>query len=107
MQIAFPGGKSHLKLHFMSDREYALLAGLATCGLILVNIFSTQMVLSHSQIVEVASSDPKCDPSYPDICIASPPPDLDCGDVPYNDIKVVGNDPHGFDREGDGIGCEG
>lgn len=53
-----------------------------------------------------ASSDENCDPSYPDVCIAPPPPNLNCDDVPYNDIKVEGDDPHGFDREGDGIGCE-
>ena len=53
-----------------------------------------------------ASSDGNCDPSYPDVCIAPPPPNLNCDDVPYNDIKVEGDDPHGFDREGDGIGCE-
>jgi hypothetical protein len=53
-----------------------------------------------------ASSEENCDPSYPDICIASPPPDLNCDDVSFKDIKVVGDDPHGFDREGDGIGCE-
>lgn len=53
-----------------------------------------------------ATADENCDPSYPDVCIAPPPPDLNCDDVPYNDIRVVGDDPHGFDREGDGIGCE-
>lgn len=53
-----------------------------------------------------ASSDENCDPSYPEVCIASPPPDLNCADVPYNNIQVVGSDPHGFDRDGDGIGCE-
>lgn len=53
-----------------------------------------------------ASSDGNCDPSYPEVCIASPPPDLDCDEVPYNNIQVIGSDPHGFDREGDGIGCE-
>jgi micrococcal nuclease len=52
-----------------------------------------------------ASSEENCDPSYPDVCIAPPPPDLNCDDVPYKDIKVEGNDPHGFDRDGDGIGC--
>src|SRR5215216_2702179 len=48
-----------------------------------------------------------CDPSYPDDCIPSPPPDLNCGDpdVP-NNFKVTGSDPHGFDRDNDGIGCE-
>lgn len=51
-----------------------------------------------------------CDPSYPDVCI---PPydevgDLDCGDVSFRHIRVVGSDPHGFDgRDNDGVGCEG
>jgi micrococcal nuclease len=61
--------------------------------------------LFHSNNV-VASTDENCDPSYPDVCIAPPPPDLNCDDVPYKDIKVTGSDPHQFDREGDGVGCE-
>jgi micrococcal nuclease len=47
-----------------------------------------------------------CDPSYPDVCIPPAPPDLDCGDVPYDNIRVTGRDPHGFDGNGDGVGCE-
>ena len=47
-----------------------------------------------------------CDPSYPDTCISSPPPDLDCGEISDKHFKVVPPDPHGFDRDGDGIGCE-
>jgi micrococcal nuclease len=48
-----------------------------------------------------------CDPSYPDVCIASPPPDLNCDDVPFKNIRVVGSDPHGFDgNDNDGLGCE-
>jgi micrococcal nuclease len=48
-----------------------------------------------------------CDPSYPDVCIPPPPPDLNCGDVPYKNIRVVGDDPHGFDgNDNDGLGCE-
>lgn len=47
-----------------------------------------------------------CDPSYPGVCIPPPPPDLDCKDVPYRRFQVVGSDPHGFDGDGDGIGCE-
>jgi hypothetical protein len=49
-----------------------------------------------------------CDPSYPDVCIPPPPPDLDCDDpgVPDN-IRVLSPDPHGFDgNDNDGIGCE-
>ncbi len=48
-----------------------------------------------------------CDPSYPGVCIPSPPPDLDCADVPYRGFAVVGADPHRFDGNHDGVGCEG
>jgi len=52
------------------------------------------------------SSTPSCDPSYPDVCIAPYPPDLNCGDIGYSNFRVIGDDPHGFDRDNDGIGCE-
>lgn len=48
-----------------------------------------------------------CDVSYPGVCIPPPPPDLDCADVPYSGFAVRGADPHGFDGDGDGVGCEG
>lgn len=47
-----------------------------------------------------------CDPSYPTVCIPRYPPDLDCGDISFRRFQVVGSDPHGFDRDNDGIGCE-
>ena len=48
----------------------------------------------------------RCDPSYPDVCIPPPPPDLDCADVGARGFRVTASDPHGFDGDGDGIGCE-
>ncbi len=47
-----------------------------------------------------------CHPSYPTVCIPPPPPDLDCRDIPYRRFPVVGSDPHWFDGDSDGIGCE-
>ena len=47
-----------------------------------------------------------CDPSYPTVCIPPPPPDLDCGDIPHKRFPVRGADPHRFDNDKDGIGCE-
>jgi micrococcal nuclease len=47
-----------------------------------------------------------CDPSYAGVCITPPPPDLDCGDIPYRRFSVVGPDLHRFDGDRDGIGCE-
>jgi beta-lactam-binding protein with PASTA domain len=57
----------------------------------------------------VVSDGPRtaCDPSYPGVCIAPPPPYLNCVDVAYNNIRVVGSDPHGFDGyDNDGWGGE-
>ncbi|MEM8531622.1 MAG: hypothetical protein AAGF95_12320 [Chloroflexota bacterium] len=50
--------------------------------------------------------EPNCHPSYPTVCIPPPPPDLNCSDIPYNDFTVLPPDPHNFDGNNDGIGCE-
>ncbi len=47
-----------------------------------------------------------CDPSYPDFCIPPGPPDLNCSDVAYCQFRVLQPDPHMFDNDYDGIGCE-
>ena len=47
-----------------------------------------------------------CDRAYPTVCIPSPPPDLDCKDISHRNFQVVAPDPHGFDGDKDGIGCE-
>ena len=48
----------------------------------------------------------QCDSSYPSVCIPPYPPDLDCGEIGYSNFKVIPPDPHGFDGDKDGIGCE-
>jgi endonuclease YncB( thermonuclease family) len=72
-------------------------------------------VLDPYRQVETRQKDPTprglvprggCDPSYPTVCIPPFPPDLDCSDVPHKRFRVVGTDPHGFDGDRDGIGCE-
>ncbi len=50
--------------------------------------------------------EPSCDPSYPDVCITPYPVDLDCDEISYSNFRVIGSDPHGFDADNDGIGCE-
>ncbi len=56
--------------------------------------------------VGVAPSGGGCDPSYPGVCIPPAPPDLDCGQIGFRRFQVLSPDPHGFDGDGDGIGCE-
>jgi micrococcal nuclease len=48
----------------------------------------------------------RCDPSYPNVCIPPPPPDLDCGDISFRMFRVKGSDPHTFDGDHNGVGCE-
>ena len=47
-----------------------------------------------------------CDSSYPEICITTYSAKLICADIPFRNFKVLLPDPHGFDSDGDGIGCE-
>ncbi len=46
-----------------------------------------------------------CDPSYPDVCIPPPPPDLDCADITFRRFRVLPPDPHRFDPDRNGLGC--
>ena len=75
--------------------------GIASVFLIILSltIFSFTFTKSEAQFDD-------CDPSYPDVCIPSPPPDLDCSDISDKRFTVLSPDPHGFDRDGDGVGCE-
>lgn len=47
-----------------------------------------------------------CDPAYPTVCIPPPPPDLDCVDIAFRRFTVLAPDPHHFDGDHNGIGCE-
>lgn len=52
--------------------------------------------------VDPASS---CDPNYSGTCVPQVSYDLNCDDI-AGSVTVVGSDPHGFDADGDGSGCE-
>jgi micrococcal nuclease len=54
----------------------------------------------------IASS--SCDPAYPTVCIrpVKPGGDLDCAEIPDRRFQVLPPDPHNFDGDGNGIGCE-
>jgi len=59
-----------------------------------------------ASVPPIETKENSCDPSYPDVCIPPSPPDLDCGEIPYRNFKVLPPDPHRFDGDKDGIGCE-
>jgi micrococcal nuclease len=53
-----------------------------------------------------AATTKTCDASYPDVCIPPAPPDLGCDEITDRRFQVLPPDPHGFDPDGNGIGCE-
>jgi hypothetical protein len=73
----------------------------------------TIMLLASLQFIFLSSiqtnsqqEDSDRDSSYPDACISSPPPNLNCKDMSDKNFAVLPPDPYGFDRDEDGIGCE-
>ena len=66
----------------------------------------TATVPSMAIADSITSEKENCDSSYPTVCIPPYPPDLDCGDISYRRFQVLEPDPHGFDGDNDGVGCE-
>jgi micrococcal nuclease len=58
------------------------------------------------EVAREGSSGRPCDPSYPGVCIAPFPPDLDCSEIRMANFLIVGPDLHDLDGDGDGLGCE-
>lgn len=54
----------------------------------------------------IAEPPSNCEPSYPSLCIPIGSPDLDCGDLADRRFPVLPPDPHRFDGDHDGVGCE-
>lgn len=52
-----------------------------------------------------AGSGGNCDPNYGGSCVPLSTSDLNCPDI-SGPVTVLGSDPHGFDRDGDGTGCD-
>jgi hypothetical protein len=67
-------------------------------------------LVAGAMAVTTSAAAQGCDPSYPELCLAAYP-DLDCIDIGYtitvlHDPAIGAYDPHGFDADYDGIGCE-
>jgi hypothetical protein len=61
----------------------------------------------EQQAAPVAPPEPSgsgCDPNYSG-CVPAYPPDVNCPEVD-GPVQVLGGDPHGLDRDHDGVACE-
>jgi micrococcal nuclease len=73
---------------------------------VLTIIVFTAATVIFFPTIQTDAQNNDCDSSYPDVCIPPPPPQLNCDDITDKNFRVLPPDPHGFDSEGDGIGCE-
>lgn len=72
--------------------------------LTVITVLIVGLLVSRRQ--EEPPSPRNCDAAYPDVCLPSPPPDLDCGSISHRRFTVRDPDPHGFDGDGNNVGCE-
>jgi len=98
-EAVIEGGHGYLASGFCDRSEFATHPWAQKYG-------CASMVPEVTKIPEVTQPEENCDSSYPDVCIPPYPPDLDCGEIQYANFKVLPPDPHRFDGDKDGIGCE-
>lgn len=86
------------------EEATALREMLATCD---ATVSIIQGAAQESPVTPIPTpAGDNCDPAYPTVCIPPPPPDLDCGGISHRRFTVLRPDPHRFDGDKDGIGCE-
>ncbi|MBI5650939.1 MAG: thermonuclease family protein [Chloroflexi bacterium] len=92
---------------FLQAQQEARTAGRGLWGIAPVLVSPpTQIPAPRAQPTIAPSRSGNCDSAYPDVCIPRYPPDLDCPEIPYENFRVLPPDPHRFDADKDGIGCE-
>ncbi len=106
-QVAtYPPNVAHTDT-FVELQQQARAAGLglwSACGDSAASATTSPLATTDDTTVQEGA---ECHPAYPDVCIPSPPPDLNCADVPHRNIRVVEHpDPHRLDGNHDGVGCE-
>ncbi|MEA5595712.1 hypothetical protein [Rivularia sp. UHCC 0363] len=72
-------------------------------GTVIGTIIAVATYLNNNSTISLRQN---CDPAYPDLCIPKDSPDLQCSNVKQRNFKVLPPDPHRFDGDGNGIGCE-
>jgi len=101
----YPPDVKYADALFLNAQEEARVAGLGLWGA------PPTPVPTPVAITPLVPQPPSnCEPSYPDFCIGIGTGDLDCGDIQWRRFAVrwdvASPDPHRFDGDADGLGCE-
>ena len=98
------GEYSRSEVQFVFAYDHLLPPGEEGAAAVATTTTTTPEETEPEEVSEEDGED--CDNSYPDECIPPPPPVLECSDIDEDDFEVRGSDPHGFDDDNDGMGCE-
>jgi micrococcal nuclease len=93
---------------FLAAQHQAAADGLGLWGTKRIVTFTPTVTPDGTAPPPSRSGGEVCDPAYPTVCIPPLPPDLSCKDIPqFKNFTVLPPDPHRFDGDGNGVGCEG
>ena len=108
--------KTRWHLTVSSTEHQALMAGLTSCveqelptepeTTPLATVDFTATVPTPKPAPTAIVTPGTCDTRYPATCIPISDGDLDCADIAQRDFEVAGSDPHNFDGDDNGLGCE-
>lgn len=84
---------------------YAVAATAVVITLVLLNGVAYPRAASVPNTADETLYEPGCNRIYAG-CVPNVPYDLDCVDITYVTVDVVGYDEYGLDRNGHGLRCE-
>ena len=107
-RVGFPSAEQAAMVRVLSTcPDVPIPAGLAALGASRSAATPSPTPSSTPRPVSTAAADRTgCDAAYPTVCVPPSPPDLDCRDISDRRFVVLAPDPHRFDGNGDGVGCE-
>ena len=106
--VAGPDVRDFVEHHRECESRGPLNAGVLVGGKAALSGLVGEQLLALLTCQPFPEPPPECHPAYPSLCVPPPPPQLDCSDVSAKDFPVdhAHGDPHNFDEDGDGVGCE-
>lgn len=73
---------------------------------VLGSLILVPVALLTDALIDAPPLSARCDAAYPDVCIAPPPPQLNCDDIGEHDFRANAPDPHNLDADADRVACE-
>lgn len=102
------GGYAQAKLYQPNDKHWPTISGAETDAKSANNgLWGACSAFGAPVDTSEPTTQPEPDTGGAGYVVPAPPPDRDCSGIGASNFEVRPGDPHRFDSDGDGIGCEG